>query len=131
MAAPPRSAVNLNVPALPRSEIKGVRWAKIAPFGAVRAAVGSRSDHQVEFKLEPTDYVPGPDTDQGCVNRGYAALTTLVGVVEAWPSPADGLGPVGDIEASASFVPGADLHPVHQVPDAADHRLLRRPGLGV
>lgn len=130
LEAPPRSALNLNVPALPRDQVLGIRWAQIAPFGAVRAAVGSRSDHQVEFTLEPTDYEPGPDTDQGCVNRGYAALTTLVGVVEAWPTPSQGLGEVGDLTATATFVPGAELHPVHEVPDGSDHRLLRRPGLG-
>ena len=131
IAAPARSAVNLNVPALPREEIRGIRWAQLAAFGAVRAAIDARSDHQVEFRLEPTDYEPGPETDQGCVDRGYAALTTLVGVVEAWPTPVHGASDLGALDVQATFVPGADLHVVHAVPDATDHRLLRRPGLGV
>ena len=36
---PARSVLNLNVPALPRSEVRGIRWARLAAFGAVRAAI--------------------------------------------------------------------------------------------
>ena len=39
-AAPPRSVLNLNVPALAVDEVKGVRWARLAAFGAAR---GNRS----------------------------------------------------------------------------------------
>ncbi|MBX3284410.1 MAG: 5'/3'-nucleotidase SurE [Actinobacteria bacterium] len=126
ISAPPRSALNLNVPARPRSEVAGIRWARIAPFGAVRAQVGSTSATHVDVVLQATGYEPAPDTDQGCVDRGYAALTTLVGVVEAWPDPLPGDEP----SYAGSLVPGADLHEVHEVPDATDHRLLRRPHLG-
>lgn len=128
VAAPARSAVNLNVPAVPREEVKGIRWARIAPFGAVRAVMGAATDSLIEFRLEPTGYEPPLDTDQGCVDAGYASLTTLVGIVEAWPTPID--GEAGDMSVEAQVVPGAELHPVHEVPDASDHRLLRRPALG-
>ncbi len=124
--APPRSAINLNVPALPRHELKGVRWARIAPFGAVRATINASTDTHLEFVLEPTGYEPEPDTDQGCVDRGYAALTTLVGIVEAWPDH-DGNTTASPEGYRPTVVPGAELHPVHEVPDATDHRLLRRP----
>ncbi len=127
--APSRSALNLNVPARPRSEVDGVRWARIAPFGAVRARLDAASDTQLEFQLEPTGYQPGADTDQGCVDRGAASLTTLVGVVEAWPDVLDSDGSAPD-GFEAHLVPGAALHAVHTVPDATDHRLLRRPELG-
>lgn len=127
VSAPPRSALNLNVPARRRVDVAGVRWARIAPFGAVRAKVGTTSDTHVDFVLEATGYEPGPDTDQGCVDRGFAALTTLVGVVEAWPEPTGAHEPTG---YTGSLVPGADLHEVHEVPDATDHGLLRRPHLG-
>ena len=130
IGAPPRSALNLNVPGIDRSEVQGVRWARLAPFGAVRATVASASDERLEFVLQPTGHQPGPDTDQGCVDRGYAALTTLVGVVEAWPEPTDAQDPVPDTFETHQ-VPGAELHAVHSVPDASDHRLLRRPGLGI
>jgi 5'-nucleotidase len=127
---PPRTALNLNVPSRPRAEVRGIRWARIAPFGAVRARLHGAREGQVEFTLEPTGYDPPGDTDQGVVDRGYAAITTLVGVVEAWPDPVDAEpGPAGGF--SVRLAPGADLHEVHTVPDATDHRLLRRPELGV
>ncbi|WP_426572856.1 5'/3'-nucleotidase SurE [Aquihabitans sp. McL0605] len=128
IAAPRRSVLNLNVPACPRAEVGGIRWARLAPFGAVRAAVASASEEQIEFTLEATEERPGPDTDQGCLDLGYASLTTLVGVVEAWP---DGDLSIAEIAVvDARLTPGADLHPVHGVPDASEHRFLRRPRLG-
>ncbi len=128
-AAPRRSALNLNVPALERHEVAGIRWARLAPFGAVRAKIGSRADEHVEFLLEPTGYEAAPDTDQGCVDRGWAALTTLVGVAEAWPDPVDGVDePTG---YAARLVPGAELHELHQVPDLEVHRLVARAGTEV
>jgi len=134
VAAPPRSALNLNVPAVSRADVLGVRWTRLAPFGAIRAVVSAQRETEIEFALEPTGFEPGVDTDQGAVDRGYAAITTLVGVVEAWsqsgwPTTDDGAAPAddADLEFSMRVVPGAELHPVHRMPDASDHRLLRRP----
>ncbi len=124
IAAPARSALNLNVPARERADVLGVRWARMAPFGEVRAMLASATDERLEFVLEPTGYEPGEDTDQGCVDRGYASLTTLVGVVEAWPDAVDS-AQAEPAEFAAQAVPGAELHPVHTVPDGSDHRLLR------
>jgi 5'-nucleotidase len=155
IAAPPRSALNLNVPALPRDEVLGIRWAKLASFGAIRARVKTSEvqaddvppdgSPQVEMTFEPTGHEPAPDTDEGCVRAGYAAITTLAGIVEAWD---DGIGtevdPAGFSPVSSGtddgatarpglavprITPGADLHEVHRIPDAHDHTLLRRPDL--
>lgn len=123
--APPRSVLNLNVPARRLADVEGIRWARLASFGAVRAAVASRSDDQVQFELTATGYDPEPDTDQGSVQAGWAAVTTLIGIAEAWPAePADGAD-AADVELA--IAPGAPLHPVHRIPDASDHRALRRP----
>ena len=130
--APARTALNLNVPGLPRDEVKGVRWARLAPFGAVRAAVatpvgGPPAGGRLCFELEAVEYDPPPDTDLAVVKAGWAALTTLVGVVEAWPHE-------HDAEAAGTeqrLVPGAPLQPVHRLPDANEHRTLRRPEIGV
>ena len=133
---PARSVINLNVPGLPRDEVLGVRWARLAPFGAVRAAVSSRDDERLQFELTPTGYEPEPDTDQGSVQAGWASLTTLAGVVEAWPvdeaaSEADlSLDDLAATGFEGHIEPGAPLHPVHEVPDASNHRFLRRPSLG-
>lgn len=120
VSGPPRSVLNLNVPALPHDEVRGVRWARLAPFGAVRAAVRSSGEAHIEMELVHTGLTPDEDTDQGCVDRGFAALTTLAGIVEAWPDERPDVG----VE-SVRLVPGADLHRVHRLPDASDHRLLR------
>jgi len=123
--APPRSVLNLNVPALPRAEVHGMRWARLAPFGSVRTAVSPMAGDALQFEFRLHDYEPDPDTDQGSVRAGWAALTTIVGVVEAWPLDEDG-APDADSQFSPRVVPGASLHPLHRVPDASDHRLLRR-----
>lgn len=132
--APPRSALNLNVPALAYHEVRGVRWARLAPFGETRAGftadgdgngTGSRRRLRMELQLSEHDFEP--DTDQGIVRDGWASLTTLVGVVEAWPGDhqldlADTPGAL-----TQTILPGAPLEPAHQVPDASTDGVLRRP----
>jgi 5'-nucleotidase len=135
LEAPARTVLNLNVPALPYDELGGVRWARLAPFGAVRAAMADASDGRLQMELRATGTDPDPDTDQGTVLAGYASLTTLVGVVEAWSADvdlaADAAATTGGAGLSDRVVPGVPLEPVHRVPDASEHRSLRRPDLGV
>ncbi len=157
--APDRTVLNLNVPALPYDEVLGIRWARLAPFGSVRFAVTEQGRQTSGTKLDPgetigleleliaTDYQPPSDTDQAIIQAGYAALTTLVGVAEAWDPDHDGvagaladdvdLSEVTEESAPAAdeppahlrgrVVPGASLHPVHRIPDASDRRTLHRP----
>jgi 5'-nucleotidase len=120
--APPRSVLNLNVPARPYDQVVGVRWARLAAFGTVRAAVAESDAGGLQFELRATGDVPPPDSDSGLVAQGYAALTTLVGVAEAWPSGADMAG-----EVRSGVVPGAAVEDVHAVPDASAPRSLFRP----
>ena len=132
---PPRSVVNLNVPARRLADVEGIRWARLAPFGAVRAAVATHVDGQVQFEFT-AGHGPDPDTDQGTVQEGWAAITTLVGVAEAWPAttrvrePGEGLD--ADAEVIAHLAPGAPLEPVHVVPGGDDEAALRlvRPIIG-
>ena len=126
--APRGSVLNLNVPALPREEIAGVRWVRLAPFGAVRAAITSSGDESLQIELHPTHYDPPEDTDQGAIDRGWASLTAIVGVAEAWPL-APGPAAAG-VDVGLELVPGAELHPVHRVPDASVAAVLVRPALG-
>lgn len=132
--APARTVLNLNVPAVPYDELAGVRWARLAPFGAVRAAMADASDGHLQMELTATGTDPGPDTDQGTVLAGYAALTTLVGVVEAWSAEVDlaaDAATTGTTRLTDHVVPGVPLERVHRVPDASEHRSLRRPDLGI
>jgi 5'-nucleotidase len=134
-SAPSRSALNLNVPARPREQVRGIRWGRLAPFGAMRAAMRSVGTDRVQFELAASGYQPEIDTDQGAVDAGFASITTLVGVTEAWAGPterdaeAEGTEPERNAPIGR-IVPGADLHPVHQVPDASAAHTLRRPLLG-
>ena len=129
IGAPARTVLNLNVPAAPPGTLPGVRWARLAPFGAVRAATAGTGDGHLQLELRLSDHRPAPDTDQGVVEGGYAALTTLVGVVEAWPAALDleGGAELADLPVHERVVPGVPLEEVHRVPDASEHRSLRRP----
>jgi 5'-nucleotidase len=117
--APPRSVLNLNVPALPRDQVKGLRWARLAAFGAVRAAiVPAESDSQLQIELRAVDELLPPDTDTALAEAGYATLTTIVGIAEAWPEES------AVHEVAERPVPGAPFNAVHAVPDANDSRTL-------
>ncbi len=127
--APLRSVLNLNVPALAPTDVRGVRWARLGTYGAVRSAVSTTSEGRLQFELVPTDYEPAADSDNGVIADGYASLTTLVGIVEAWPTDED-LQAAPDQAYADRLVPGADLHPVHRIPHGGDGRSLHRPDLG-
>jgi 5'-nucleotidase len=117
--APARSVLNLNVPALPRDEVRGVRWARLAAFGAVRAAIGEvEHDGALQIELRATDEALPPDTDTALCDAGYATLTAIVGIAESWPAAQP------QLEISQRQAPGAPLEPLHAVPDAADSRTL-------
>lgn len=118
--APPRSVLNLNVPSLPRDQVKGMRWARLAAFGAVRAAiVPAESDGHLQIELRAVDEQLPPDTDTALVESGFATLTTIVGIAEAWPADPS------PTEIAERPVPGAPFDAVHAVPDAGDSRNLR------
>jgi 5'-nucleotidase len=121
LEAPPRTVLNLNVPGCSREELLGVRWARLAAFGAVRAAIAETSEGRMQFELRATGALPPPDSDQGLCNAGYAAVTTITGIAEAWP-PNDA---VPDFDERV--VPGAPFEAVHAIPDASRPNWLHRP----
>jgi 5'-nucleotidase len=109
----PTTVLNLNVPNLPLSALRGVRRGSLARGGTIRSAVhdagpGGHEPASGHFTLPPAgsgtlrlDLVaPGPDTgtedletDAGLLAADYASLTALVGVREA-------TGPVEAVVAS-------------------------------
>lgn len=76
---PPKTLLNLNVPNLPLAAVKGVRWAKLAPFGTVRAFLvpGERG---LQMELREHDEVLPDDSDTALVRDGYASITSIVGI---------------------------------------------------
>jgi 5'-nucleotidase len=90
--APVRTVVNLNVPDLPPDGVRGVRWASLAPFGTVRAAIAeSDQPGRLQMELRATGEELPPDSDTALVHAGYAAITLLVGVRAAPPDDARAL----------------------------------------
>jgi len=118
--APARTVINLNVPG--RAPVLGVRWARLAAFGAARAAIAETPDGRLQFELQATGATPAPDSDQGTVEAGYASITTIIGIAEAWPPEMEGTPTV-----ETRVVPGAPFEAVHPLPDASLPRWLHRP----
>lgn len=114
---PSRLALNLNVPGMLRERIRGIAWTRLATFGSVRATLSKKEEDRIHFELQRTDRVPGETTDLGAVRAGYAAITSLHGVVEVWgPGVRD-----GDFFDPDEEIPGAsvgdELHPAQAVFD--------------
>ena len=81
---PERCALNLNVPALPYAETKGLRWGGLAEFGSVRSQIVDQAEGKLFFDLVETEYNPPADSDLGLVNAGFAAVTSLQCSAEVW-----------------------------------------------
>lgn len=130
--SPARSVLNLNVPALDLSEVKGLRWSRLATFGEVRAGVVGIDEQdgtrRLKMDLLMSDRDIEDDTDQGLVRQGWAAITALVGVVEAWPADTSLAGADPDVldDVATTIVPGADHHVAHRLPDVVNGAVLRR-----
>lgn len=77
------AVLNINVPNLPRHEIAGVRYARLAHFGTVRASFAAAGEGVLELEWSETGATIDPDSDQGLVARGFAAITPLAGVTAA------------------------------------------------
>ena len=137
LEGPRRSVLNLNVPDRERSAVLGIRWARLAPFGEVRmtlrdgprpsnpSADPARRRLATEMQLAQVSFEP--DTDTGLVRAGYATLTTLVAVAEAWPTDHPTAESAEPTEIQQSITPGAPLHAAHRIPDASARDGLRRP----
>jgi 5'-nucleotidase len=78
--------LNLNVPNLPFTELKGVREAELAPAGEVWVASADVS--QGDLKIEISGRAdPAPGTDVALVHEGYVSVTPLMSIVRG---PAQG-----------------------------------------
>ncbi len=92
LEAPPRSALNLNVPALPDGITPPLRWARLASFGTVRSSMSGADTGALQFELVAVDQELRADTDTAMIREGVATLTALGGVAEVWVVPPDGSG---------------------------------------
>jgi 5'-nucleotidase len=92
--------VNLNVPNVERSELRGVRNVALAPFDERWKAEACPGEVLLEYVGRNGD--PPERTDLGAVRAGYASVTTLAGIV-----------PVEDPGAAESIATGTVIrrHP--------------------
>jgi 5'-nucleotidase len=106
LGQPPKTVVNLNVPNRPLAEVRGVRWATLAPFGTVRAAlVEAQGGSGLQMELrEHGEQLPA-ESDTALVNAGYAAVTVLHGITAAPASD------VADVVELSTLAPAAGWEP--------------------
>ncbi len=107
-AAPNYSALNLNVPARDYHDVLGLRWARLAPFGAVRSTMLDSGNGHLRLDLQITDATLPEHSDTQLCAQGYATLTAIVGVAEIWT------GINGDVLANT------DVDLSHAVPDSTE-----------
>ncbi|HZN15020.1 MAG TPA: 5'/3'-nucleotidase SurE [Acidimicrobiales bacterium] len=80
VAAGPRVVLSVNVPALGPESVRGVRVARLAPFGTVRTAVVGHEDGRVQLELRATEDELDADTDTALVRDGFVAVSALAGI---------------------------------------------------
>lgn len=78
--APAKTVLNLNVPNVPLRELKGVRWARLAPFGTARAHLVESPTGALQMELREHGEVLPEDSDTALVRDGYAAISSIVGI---------------------------------------------------
>lgn len=78
--APVRTVLNLNVPNVALDDLLGVRWATLAPFGTVRAAVAESGDGRIQMELRATGAELPEGSDTALVHAGWAAITSITGI---------------------------------------------------
>lgn len=87
--APTRTVLNLNVPNVAPEAVRGLRWATLAPFGSVRAAVAESGDGRLQMEFREVEEELPEGSDTRLVMDGYAALSSLVGIRVGDSLPAD------------------------------------------
>ena len=74
--------LSVNVPDLPLDEVRGLRTARLAAFGAVQADVGETGAGFVAMTFSEVDEEPEPGTDAYLLRQGFATVTSLAAPCE-------------------------------------------------
>jgi 5'-nucleotidase len=99
--SPPCTVLNVNVPNLPRDDLRGARSATLAPFGTVRSSVveAAPDGGRLQLEFRPTDTELPPDSDTAVVAQGFVSVTALSGI---------GIDDRVDVSAVLDLVPTED-----------------------
>lgn len=91
---PPGVALNVNVPNLPYEELRGVRRAPLATFGAVQLVVKKHDEGYLRMGLADSDAELEEGTDEYLLAQGYVTVT-----------PVRPAGEAADVDMSLGDVP--------------------------
>jgi 5'-nucleotidase len=80
---PPGTVLNVNAPNVPVGQIRGVRQATLASFGAVETRIANATEGYLEVALVDTGAQLEEGTDAFLVAEGYASVTPLQSIREA------------------------------------------------
>ncbi|WP_152188504.1 5'/3'-nucleotidase SurE [Georgenia satyanarayanai] len=69
--------LNVNVPDIPADQLRGLRPARLASFGAVQARVKEKGKNYVMLTYSGVDAVEEPGSDHNLLTRGWATATLL------------------------------------------------------
>lgn len=69
--------LNINAPNIPADQVRGLRAATLAAYGAVQAQVGERGDDYVTLSFAVVEAQPQPGTDAALLADGWATVTPL------------------------------------------------------
>lgn len=76
------TVINVNVPDVPVSELKGARWARLAPYERSRLVLETTPTGDQLITLRTLPPPTEPDTDESLLLAGYITVTPLTGVGE-------------------------------------------------
>jgi len=75
--------LSVNVPDRPLADVRGLRTARLASFGAVQADVGETGEGYVTMTFHEVDEELEPGTDAALLADGWATVTSLAAPCEA------------------------------------------------
>jgi 5'-nucleotidase len=82
--------LNVNVPNVPLASVRGVREARLAPYGEFWVASSDIREGDLRIEFKGSDTEPEPGTDSALVLDGYVTVTPLHGIVAAPLKDSDG-----------------------------------------
>jgi 5'-nucleotidase len=103
LAAGEPLVLNLNVPDLPSRQLRGLRRARLAPFGRVQTTITDVGQGYVQLGVAAEeDLEHEPDTDAALVAAGFATVTALHPICERGDVELPGISRPGDEQRSAA-----------------------------
>ena len=89
---PPGVVLNVNIPNLPPEQVRGIRRAHLAEFGAVQVTIVETAEDHLQVTMAETGQQPEAGSDSALLAAGFASVTPLQPVCEApqswlpWPA---------------------------------------------